>query len=391
MASVRKKDRSPFWFACFTMSDGSRTQRSTGTTDRKKAMRIAHEFEDAAREAAEGRFIESRARKVISDIFSLANRHKLPGSTTAEYLDAWVKRKEIEAGPRTHEKYLGVITQFKNHLGPKATRDIVNVSATDIARFRDRMAHRLAPGTCNVALKILRSAFAAACRDGFLDVNEAEKVPVLRRPNDGFQRRAFTFEELKRILEAAKPEWRGLILFGLYTGQRLGDIAALTWQNVDLQRHELRLVTEKTGRQQILPLATPLVKHLEALPSSDDPAAPLFPKAYATVERLGRASQLSNQFSDLLASIGLAKKKSHHVKPGEERGRSAKREMNPVSFHSLRHTATSLLKQAGVSDAVAMEFVGHESKSVSASYTHIDTQTLKAAVEKLPDVTESRG
>ena len=69
-------------------------------------------------------------------------------------------------------------------------------------------------------------------------------------------------------------------------------------------------------------------------------------------------------------------------------GRAAKREQNEISFHSLRHTATSLLKSAGVSDAVAMEFVGHDSATVSRQYTHISTEALKHAAAKLPDVTK---
>jgi hypothetical protein len=44
-------------------------------------------------------------------------------------------------------------------------------------------------------------------------------------------------------------------------------------------------------------------------------------------------------------------------------GRSRRRVINEVSFHSLRHTATSLLKNAGVSEAVAMDIIGHESKA----------------------------
>jgi integrase len=208
-------------------------------------------------------------------------------------------------------------------------------------------------------------------------------VTILKQRKD-FERRPFTLPELKRLMELADKEWRGMILFGLYTGQRLGDIAALTWQNVDLVRQELRLDTAKTKRRMILPLAAPLLRYAEALPSSDKPDAPIFPRAGAIVERLGRASQLSNQFYDLLTAAGLARKKTHQA---EKKGRAARRDLNVLSFHSLRHTATTLLKAAGVSDAVAMEFIGHDSKSISRNYTHIETATLKAAAAKLPDVT----
>ena len=30
-------------------------------------------------------------------------------------------------------------------------------------------------------------------------------------------------------------EWRGLVLFGLYIGQRIGDLAKLTWRAVNLE------------------------------------------------------------------------------------------------------------------------------------------------------------
>jgi integrase len=192
--------------------------------------------------------------------------------------------------------------------------------------------------------------------------------------------------ELKRILEVAKDEWRGMILFGLYTGQRLSDLANLTWQNVDLQRAELRLVTGKTGRRQIIPLAEPLLNYIAELPAGDKPDAPLFPKIHATAQRHKHAGNLSNEFFGILVAAGLAQKKSHHADPNKKKGRSAKREQNEISFHSLRHTATSLLKSAGVSEAVAMEFVGHDSRSVSRQYTHIPTEMLKQAAAKLPDV-----
>ncbi|MGA8659217.1 MAG: hypothetical protein WB586_24060 [Chthoniobacterales bacterium] len=31
------------------------------------------------------------------------------------------------------------------------------------------------------------------------------------------------------MVDVADPEWQSMILFGLYTGQRLGDVARLTW------------------------------------------------------------------------------------------------------------------------------------------------------------------
>ena len=383
MASLRKHPRSPFYFACYTLSDGRRTQRSTGTADRRQAMTIALKYEDAAREASAGRFVESRARKVIADIYAMANTEVLPNSSTSAFLKVWLDRKSLEADEGTHQRYTGVVTQFLDHIKHKAAADIKKVTALDVSGFRDAAAQRLSVGTANLMLKVLRSVFATARREGLIDDNPAERVTILKRNKNSTSRRPFTMPELKKIMKHADDEWRGMILFGLYTGQRLGDIASLTWQNVDLARKEIRFTTDKTGRRQILPLVGPLLKFVKKLPASTDPAAPLFPRAGGVMQRQGRAGNLSNQFHKILVAAGYAKKRSHH---STGKGRNVSREQNEISFHSLRHTATTLLKSAGVSDAVVREFIGHDSPTVSKHYTHIPTAILRQAAKKLPDI-----
>src|SRR5208283_2762590 len=198
----------------------------------------------------------------------------------------------------------GVANQFLDHIGRKADSDIKKITPTDVAGFRDAAAKRLAVSSANLMLKILRSIFTTARREGLMDDNPAERVTILKQRKD-FERRPFTLPELKRLMELADKEWRGMILFGLYTGQRLGDIATLTWKNLDLTKEEIRLTTGKTGRRQLLPLSAPLLGYVEKLPANDDPDTPLFLNAHATVQRQGRAGNLSNQFHKLLVAAGL--------------------------------------------------------------------------------------
>jgi integrase len=63
------------------------------------------------------------------------------------------------------------------------------------------------------------------------------------------KRRPFTLSEIKRILKACNDEWRGLVLFGLYIGQRLGELARLTWRAVNLETNEIAFTAKKTGRR----------------------------------------------------------------------------------------------------------------------------------------------
>ena len=97
----------------------------------------------------------------------------------------------------------------------------------------------------------------------------------------------------------------------------------------------------------------------------------------------GKVGTLSNQFYSYMAEVGLVPRRS---KKSTGKGRSGQREGTELCFHCLRHNTTSLLKNAGVSDVVAREFVSHDSVAVSKHYTHIETATLRTAVGKLPEL-----
>jgi integrase len=84
-------------------------------------------------------------------------------------------------------------------------------------------------------------------------------------------RRPFTTSEIQRVISVADAEWKSLILFGLYTGQRLANLATLTWDHVDLSRNEIRLKTRKTAKRLTIPIAAPLRTHLDSLAVAGKP------------------------------------------------------------------------------------------------------------------------
>src|SRR5262249_38165761 len=149
--------------------------------------------------------------------------------------------------------------------------------------------------TANLSVKVLRVCLGEAVRQGLLTNSQAVRVKFLKSTAES-KRRAFTLSEIKRILKACEhdQEWRGLVPFGLYLGQRLGDLAKLTWRAVDLEAGAVAFRTRKTGRRMVLPLVQPLSDYLGSLQSSDNPNAYIFPNA-AAHKRTGR---LSNQFRD---------------------------------------------------------------------------------------------
>ena len=380
MASVRRKAGSKYWFACFTRADGSRTQQSTKETDRKKAQRLADTFE----EAAKLRITAKQAQRVISDVFQRAMGASLPSTSIRDYFESWLNRKKAETAPNTFIFYNGKARRFLKWLGPRAEHQLLNLTSANVLAFRASELDRVNSSSVNHAIKFLRMVFEDAKREGHIADNPADGVKVVRR-NGERSRRPFTKPEIKSLVAAANDEWRSLILFGAYTGQRLGDLARLKRSNLDLETNELRLITSKTGRQQIIPIAVPLRKHIETLRVGDNPSQPLHPSAFRSVTKSQKVSTLSRQFSELMVRTGLAAPKKHR-KSVDCEGRDGRRKMSELSFHSLRHTATSLMKNAGVPAAIVQDIMGHESAAISANYTHIDDATKRAAIEKMPDL-----
>ena len=86
----------------------------------------------------------------------------------------------------------------------------------------------------------------------------------------------------------------------------------------------------------------------------------------------------------MLVEAGLAEAREHK-RTGE--GRSARRTMGKLGYHSLRHTFTSWAKSVGSGGAIVQDMVGHESAAISAHYTTIDDGTKRTALAALPDLT----
>jgi hypothetical protein len=63
--------------------------------------------------------------------------------------------------------------------------------------------------------------------------------------------------------------------------------------------------------------------------------------------------------------------------------RSKRRTVHALSFHSLRHTTTSILKNAGVNSGIVMDVVGHQSTAISTHYTTIDSDAKRRAIERM--------
>ena len=324
MASIWKHPQSQYFTACFRDHNGRQRRITTKETNRKKAQMLADEYEKASRTKR----TLKQAQAVLDRLHEELSGKRIVRATFRTYLEGWFEAKKAATAPATMAFYRKSLGKFVEYLGPRADDPITEISQQDIVAFRNMLVPQVAAKTANHDLKALKMLFKSARRDGVVVDNSAEFVDTIRQRAIA-PKRGFNIEEVRAILEVADDEWRSMVLFGLYTGQRLSDIASLRWSNVSLLRGELRFVTRKTGKTMILPIAARLRRLLESVPATDDPNAPIHPRACATINRQGKTGNLSNQFADLLARAGLRQKKDHK---GHGKGRKARREVESLVF-----------------------------------------------------------
>jgi integrase len=381
MATLIRYLRSRYWIAAFRDSTGRQIRQTTRETDKRKAQKVADILERTAKRQGNAQTV----RQAFVNFYRDAYGEELPSSSVREYAASWLEARKAETTDSSYARYEKIIEKFLRFLGKDAERDLSDIRKPQIVRFRDAEAKKFATATANLELKTIRMMFRQARIDQYIIVDPAEGVKVLKdRDHDKVKRRPFTIDELRSILANADDEWQSLIKFGIYTGQRLADLATLRWSQIDLERDEIRLATRKTGKALLIPIARPLHEHLEKIADKDDARAPVHPHVFELVrEQEGRVNTLSNQFTEILVAAGLRKARNHQ---GRGIGRNGKREGMDVSFHSLRHTAVSLLKDAGIPDAVVMALVGHDTVAMSQRYTHVGKEALANAAAKLPEL-----
>jgi integrase len=87
---------------------------------------------------------------------------------------------------------------------------------------------------------------------------------------------------------------------------------------------------------------------------------------------------LSGRFTAIMQRAGIKGKIMRVVENG--------RGISSLSFHSLRHSFTSALANAGVAEEVRMKLTGHSTRDVHAGYSHHEMELLRNAIAELPKV-----
>jgi integrase len=379
VASIHKDSRgkSPFWYVAYTLPDGRRAFRSTKQTDRKKAWDVARALERATQKARAGELTEVAVRKLLGDVLESVGQKPLESETPRSFFLSWLRGKKIAVKPAVYRLYQKVTTKFLSHLEDKADKPIAGITASDIAAYRDARlsGDGVSTGTLILDLRIIKSVFTSARRQGLLSHSPAEAVEL--PANNPLERDVFSSEEIRALLKVATPEWQTAILAGYYLGARLSDAVSLRWDCVDLSRGLVHYTQGKTGRKVLAPIHQDLETQLLELAGSDNPGGYLCPTLAKT--RPNGHLGLSAQFKRLMQAAGV----------DSQEVQSAHNKFSRKSYHSLRHSFTSHLANLGVSADVRMKLVGHKTPDVHQRYTHVELEPLRAAIAALPLLSRS--
>lgn len=294
---------------------------------------------------------------------------RLSSITFGEWSKLWLNAKSNIA-PRTKRGYLA---RLNSHLLPAfGKRKLTSITNNEISQW---IARSIESGAGPVVLRqshgILRQIFNAAVLDGRLNRNPAIGVPLPRVKRS--EKRALSPTELFELSRACEG-YELLVKFAGTTGLRWGEIAALQCKDVSLLNRtilvgkaysdglkgEKILGSTKTHQSRTVPFPKELGVELQKLIENRSPESHLFTMP-------GQGSLDYNNFM------------SRIFRPAVKKSALA-----GVSFHTLRHTAASLLISQGTPITTVSGILGHASTQMTLDvYGHLYEDDAMSYMDRL--------
>lgn len=255
---------------------------------------------------------------------------------------------------------------FKNWIEPV----IGNVPLKEIKPFyierikKNVLEAKKAPRTLQYIFATIRQAWNTARLNGLVIGDSPTKL--IKPPKvDNKRVRFLTHEEAESLLNALRAKdtlTYNLALLALHCGLRLGEIVAIKWGHVNLERGTIDIVDPKgvkghavfmTGKVKALFDNMTEGKPDELVFTRDGEPIKDTPKIYAEV------------VADLKLNEGITDKR------------------RKVCFHTLRHTFASWHVTTGTDLYTVKELLGHSNISMTERYSHLAPETLLNATRAL--------
>ncbi len=313
--------------------------------------------------------------------------------TVSAFGAIFVERYSKARGKVTWRDDAGRISRIAAFVLPRAGHTIGTMSINDVTEddcdvFLTSLRERqLAASTRNKYLQLLKAMSAWGVRKGYLARPWILPGSDLKREKHAKRGRRLAPHEEQRLLTHAAPRLYRLIVAGLETGCRIGELLSLQWQDVDLARGELRVRARNTKARKVRHI--PIVSRLRAVldMARHDPAGePFGPDAFVFGDEVGR--RLNSQKKAWESAVLKA---HEHTPTWKHRGlspesREAYRTID-LLFHDLRHEAGSRWLEQGLPLHHVKELLGHASISSTDTYLNASRIHLRESMLEM----EKRG
>jgi integrase len=253
--------------------------------------------------------------------------------------------------------------------GDKAVTAIV---LGDVEAWREaRREKQLSPVTINHDLKLLRKMFNWGIRKGYVERTPFKMgtEPAIQLDRETPRNRRFESDDIeKKLIDAAGPHLRAVIIALLETACRPGEILSLQWKDVSLERNEIIVRAEKakTRTARIVPISSRLRAVLEL--RQVDPLGDTFgADAFVFGDAVGRRiKSVQSAWRSACERIGLA----------------------GFQLRDLRHEAGSRFEEAGIPITYVSKLLGHTNLTTTSRYLNIHRRELHRMMQRFE---EARG
>jgi integrase len=192
-------------------------------------------------------------------------------------------------------------------------------------------------------------------------------MPIIERPKKKRPApRWISLQEADRLINAASPHLRPLVIFLLYTGARAGEALWLDWSNVDLARAHVTFPRTKNGEARGVPLHQRVVAALANLKHrSGDVFRRPDGNPYTRPTKITDTSagkRIRTAFKAACRRAGIA-------------------DFHP---HDCRHTWATWHYVANRDLGALQRLGGWKTTSMTMRYTHVNVEELQHTIDRLP-------
>ncbi len=306
-----------------------------------------------AKEALESRLTDIR-RQRFDRIFTE------PLYTLSEIRDQYLRYSKTVKSLSTYERDTGVVDRLLMPLCGKTSLN--RITPQQVEEYRsNRSAEGVAPATINKEVQVLKHIVKKAVEWGKVNTNHIANVKPLKTP-PGLVK-FLQLEEIPKLVDAC-PGWlRPIVLVGMNTGLRRGEILGLQKRNIDKKNRLITVEITKNNERKTLPMNDIVCEVIDGLPARID-------TQYLFADKKGKP--LSPH------KVSMAFKRACR-KAGVEDFR----------LHDLRHHFASYLTMAGQNQRTVQELLGHKDPKMTMRYSHLSSEHLRTAVKSLETLTDT--